>query len=255
MKSISLYVQGNSPIHKMYPTSKIAYILAAIAVPAIIPVNAVALTCLSISVLGLLWGKVFRKVLPLISFSMVVLLSVIIIQGLFKLDNKTPLFHIGPLVFYKEGLAYALGICIRVTNILCAFAVLILTTKPSDLVEALVKKGLSSKIGYVLSSVLQIIPQMTATMGTITDAQRSRGMETEGRLRVRIKAFFPLIGPVVMNSLVSTRERAMALEVRGFDSKTKKTFLSDAEESAQDKLIQGFLILSVVLAIVWRVVA
>ncbi|WDU84655.1 energy-coupling factor transporter transmembrane component T [Caloramator sp. Dgby_cultured_2] len=99
-----------------------------------------------------------------------------------------------------------------------------LTTKPSDLIENLVRRGLSPKLGYVLASVLQIIPQMLSTMDTILDAQRSRGLETEGKLIKRLKAFIPLIGPAVMNSLISTRERAMALEMRGFNSNIKKTF-------------------------------
>lgn len=255
MKYISLYAETNSPVHRLHPVSKIFYVIAAIAIPVIINARSVALACMAVSFVMLLMGKVFRKVIPLVSFSLIVLLSVIIIQGLFKLENKMPLIHIGPLIFYKEGLVYALGICIRVLGILSAFAVLVLTTKPSDLIEALVRKGLSPKFGYVLSSVLQIVPQMAAAMGTIMDAQRSRGMETEGRLSVRIKAFFPLIGPVVMNSLISTRERAMALEVRGFDSKSKKTFLNEEYESFYDKFIQWFLAALIVLAIAWRVIA
>ena len=47
-------------------------------------------------------------------------------------------------------------------------------------------------------------------------------METEGNLLVRIKAFLPLISPVVMSALTATRERAIALEVRGFGAKGLK---------------------------------
>jgi energy-coupling factor transport system permease protein len=186
---------------------------------------------------------------------MIVLLSIIVVQGLFYFGNKTPLFNIGAIVFYEEGLLYALQICIRVINILCAFAILVLTAKPSDLIESLVRRGMSPRIGYVFSSVLQIIPQMAATMSTITDAQRSRGMETEGKLIARLKAFFPLIGPVVMNSLINTRERAMALEVRGFNSKVRKTFLNEEFKASYNTVIKVFIVLSVVLAMLWRIIA
>ena len=60
--------------------------------------------------------------------------------------------------------------------------------------------------------------------GKITDAQRARGMETEGKLWVRFKSFLPLLGPVVLNSLKETRERSIALEIRGFNAKGKRTF-------------------------------
>ena len=95
---------------------------------------------------------------------------------------------------------------------LLAFAMFVLTTKPAALVEDLEQAGFSPRFGYMISSVFQIIPQMMGTMNTIMDAQRSRGMETEGSLFVRAKAFIPLISPVVSSSLINTRERAIALE-------------------------------------------
>ncbi len=254
MKSLTLYSEQNTIIHKINPMNKIMYIVVSILIPIIIPKITMGLIYLAISIFILLIGKVFKKVIPLLGFSSILLFSIILIQGLFKADNITPIFSVGNFIFYKEGLFYALKICIRVLNILCSFSILILTTKPSDLIEELVRKGLSPKIGYVLSSVLQIIPEMSSTMVTITDAQRSRGMETEGKLLTRIKAFFPLIGPVVMNSLVVTRERAMALEVRGFNSKIKKSFLNESQGSSYDSGIKWFLILSIVLALIWRVI-
>lgn len=255
MRAMSLYVEKDSIIHRIDPVSKMVYIIAAIFIPIIAPSRIAAYGALILSILVLLAGKVFRRVIPLISFSMIVLLSIIVIQGLFRPGNITPLFSIGKITVYREGLDYALGICIRVITILCSFAVLVLTTKPSDLIESLVRRGLSPRFGYVLSSVLQIIPQMTSTMGTIMDAQRSRGMETEGRLLTRIKAFFPLIGPVVMNSLINTRERAMALEVRAFNSKSKKTFLYEEQKSPYNKLVQWILIGLIIISIVWRISA
>src|SRR5690625_7920077 len=98
---------------------------------------------------------------------------------------------------------------------LSSFGVLIITSRTDELVERLIKVGLSPKIGYVFLTIFQLIPQMQSMMGKITDAQRSRGMETEGNLSTRIQAFFPLIIPVVLNSLNDTRERAIALEIRG----------------------------------------
>ncbi|MDY0407647.1 energy-coupling factor transporter transmembrane component T [Paracerasibacillus soli] len=119
--------------------------------------------------------------------------------------------------------------------------------------ERLIKKGLSPKIGHVLLSIFQLIPQMQATMGKITDAQRSRGMETEGNLVIRMKAFFPLIGPVVLNSLNDTRERAIALEMRGFNLKGKKTFLNKSRTYRYQSAMQGFLCIVLISTILWRI--
>lgn len=255
MKALSLYQDKGTFVHGVDPITKILYIFAAILIPAVLPGLVPGMIMLLASLVLLIAARVLRKVVPLIGFSLLVLVSVVIIQGLFYSGNREAAFSLWHITFYREGLSFSAAICVRVLNILCAFAILVLTTRPSDLIEELVRKGLSPHLGYVLSSVLQIIPQMTSTMETITDAQRSRGMETEGSLLVRIKAFLPLIGPVVMNSLVSTRERSLALEVRAFSSRAKKTFLNEAPVSAANRVISLLLIAAMVAAVAWRIVS
>jgi ABC-type cobalt transport system, permease component CbiQ and related transporters len=253
MKSISLYEEKGSILNKLAPESKILYIIVSLLLPVITGSKLVSVVFIVCSILLLLASGVLKKTLPILGVSGFVLLTVVIIQGLFRQGNVTPLWDLGPVAFYKEGLMFALNIVINVLNILLSFCVLILTTKPSDMIENFVRKGFSPRFGYVFISVFQIIPQMTETMATITDAQRSRGMETEGNLLVRIKAFIPLISPVVMSSLINTKERALALEVRGFNAKNKKTFLNDEKKSGADKFLQIGMVLILILGIVWRV--
>jgi energy-coupling factor transport system permease protein len=252
-KTLSLYVERNTFIHRIDPINKVLYAGVVAAVIFILPYELVGALLILISILVLFAGKVFRKVIPLIEFSFIILLSIVIIQGLFHPGNRIPAFHIMRITFYKEGLLYAFNLSMRVVNILLAFAILVLTTKPSELIEALVRKGLSPRFGYVLSSALQIIPEMISTVDSIMDAQRSRGLETEGNIAVRIRAFFPLIGPVVMSSLIETRERAMALEVRAFNSKEKKTFLNERLTIRSDMVIRISLFLMLILSIILKV--
>ncbi|WP_233269987.1 energy-coupling factor transporter transmembrane component T family protein [Heyndrickxia camelliae] len=250
---MTLYVEKNSLIHKIDPISKLLFVVISIAISYIVPTISVVLGSVVISILLLIIGKVFRHILPIIGVSLILILSIIIVQGLFHPESKTPLFTLGGIVFYKEGISYALLLTLRVINMLCAFGVLILTTKPDELIETLIKKGMSPKLGYIFLSVLQIVPQMRATMGKITDAQRSRGMETQGNVWIRMKALFPLIGPVVLNSLNDTRERAIALEIRGFNAKGVKTFYNPSRNYPYRIAIKFGLILVLILAIVWRV--
>ena len=158
------------------------------------------------------------------------------------------------LKFYREGIFYALHIGLNILNMLLSFAVFVLSTKPSEFVDELEKRGFSPRFGYIVTSVFQIIPQMMGTMNTIMDAQRSRGLETEGNLRTRGKAFLPLISPVVMSSLINTRERAIALEVRGFGAGKKKTWLTERTRHKGDREITIFLGVCILAAVVWRIV-
>ncbi|MBP9518438.1 MAG: energy-coupling factor transporter transmembrane protein EcfT, partial [Fervidobacterium sp.] len=106
----------------------------------------------------------------------------------------------------------------------------------------------------VLASVLQIIPQMLSTTSTITDAQRSRGLETEGNLFQRFSAFFALLGPLVLNSLVEARERAMAIEIRGFGVEGKRTFVRQIQKTNADRWIKMSLYVVFIVAVVWRII-
>lgn len=254
MKSISLYKDKNSILNKLAPESKIIYIIIALLLPVITGSRIVSVVFILCSTCLLLASKVLKHTIPILGVSGFVLLTVVIIQGLFRAGNVTPVLALGPVVFYQEGLLFALNIVINVLNILLSFCVLILTTKPSDMIENFMRKGFSPRFGYVFISVFQIIPQMSETMSTIMDAQRSRGMETEGNLFVRIKAFLPLISPVVMSSLINTKERALALEVRGFNAKNKKTYYNDEKKSGVDKYLQLVMLLVLLLGICWRVV-
>jgi energy-coupling factor transport system permease protein len=210
------------------------------------------LVCLLINIVILLIGRVLKRLIPFLGVNIFVLISVVIIQGLVMPGNRTLLFQIGPFHFYQEGLDYATILCLRVLNVLCAFAVLVLTTKPSDLIESLVERGLTPKLGYILSAVLQIVPQLMAAMEKIIDSQRSRGMETEGSLRVRIKAYLPLLMPVVLSSLTNIKEQAMALEVRGFNSPIKKSFLNKQSCPFGESCLQMGLLLLIILTFMGR---
>ena len=246
MKSISLYVDNGSWLCKVHPFTKLAYIATAISVPLLVGKLSFFAIFIALSLAVLASGRLLKRVVPLI--------TIFLIHGLFNQSNRNILFSIGPLHFYREGLLYALHIGCNVLNMLLSFAILVLSAKPSELVEELEKRGFSRRMGYIITSVFQIVPQMTGTMNTITDAQRSRGLETEGSLLTRAKAFLPLISPVVMSSLINTRERAVALEVRGFAAKQKKTYLADRTPHRGDTPITVVLLAMIAAALLWRIV-
>ena len=254
MKSISLYVDNGSWLCKVHPFTKLAYIATAISVPLLVGKLSFFAIFIALSLAVLASGRLLKRVVPLIAFSFTILITIFLIHGLFNQSNRNILFSIGPLHFYREGLLYALHIGCNVLNMLLSFAILVLSAMPSELVEELEKRGFSRRMGYIITSVFQIVPQMTGTMNTITDAQRSRGLETEGSLLTRAKAFLPLISPVVMSSLINTRERAVALEVRGFAAKQKKTYLADRTPHRGDTPITVVLLAMIAAALLWRIV-
>ena len=64
----------------------------------------------------------------------------------------------------------------------------------------------------------------------------------------------PLISPVVSSSLINTRERAIALEVRGFGSGEKKTFLRERRMEKRDHGFMACMAALVIISVVWRII-
>ncbi len=254
MKAFSLYVDKKTFVHQWDTITKICYIVCVCVLPAIGRGLWVSFFCIGFSVFLLLCAGVFRSTLRIYGFVSLILLTVVLIQGLFWIKNETLAFHVLGLSFYKEGLLKSLHIVLRVLNLVSSFLILMFTTKPSELGEDLIKAGLSPRMGYVIVSVFQIIPQMMATIDTIVDAQRSRGLETEGSVLVRAKAFLPLLVPVVINSFNNTKERAMALEVRAFSARNKKTFIHEREPLKYVKALRAMMALVVLVVLLGRIV-
>jgi energy-coupling factor transport system permease protein len=137
----------------------------------------------------------------------------------------------------------------RILVMVSAFTLFLLTTHPSELMSDLTRRGLPGQFSYVIISTLQILPQIQARAQTIIAAQRSRGLETEGHFIKRAGSLVPLVGPLVLGSLVEVEERAIAIEARGFTSKSLKTSLHDIPDSSIDKALRWALTSIAILSI------
>lgn len=118
---------------------------------------------------------------------------------------------------------------------------------------SLEKAGMSPKASYVVLSTLQMVPVLKKKSETIMNAQKARGVETEGNLIVRAKVFVPTIIPLVLSSITGTEERALTLEARGFSSGIRPTHLEDIEKTPADKTATVIITVLFIIAIAGRI--
>ena len=250
---LSLYAPGTSVLHRAHPLTKGTLTLCAIALAFLSPswpfVLAVGLLLLSLlSVAGVL-GR-FLVVAAALLLPITLLLA--LVQSLANPQNHTVLIPLGPLAIHREGLGIGLLAALRIFDLVAATFLFSFTTRPADLAESLMQHGLSPRMGYVVQSALQIIPQTLETADRIRDAQRARGLETEGPLPRRARAFIPLLFPLVLSSLVATQERAMALEVRGFGLAVPRVARYRIPDSAAQRILRWALLGAVLGALAAR---
>lgn len=175
-------------------------------------------------------------------------ISLFSIQGLFNPSNVTPLFTLIPntsIIYYQEGVIKAADLYCRILPIVACMFLIIRSTNMTDLGIALNKAGVSYKFNYILISTFQIIPVFQKDMNQIMNAQKARGLETEGSLRQRFTSFIPIIVPLIANSIVKVQSKAMALETKGFNSTNKKTYYRDLDKTRNDHIV---IIISILIA-------
>jgi cobalt/nickel transport system permease protein/energy-coupling factor transport system permease protein len=205
-------------------------------------------------IVSVIVGKSTKYLLTILKTMFALILLIFLLQSLMYQGNSEILWHMKFISVKKAGLLYAVNLSTMLLDISGTFILLFLLTDIKKIMLVLEEHGLSPKAAYVVISTLQIIPEMRKKLMVIMDAQRSRGVETEGNLFIRATAFFPILIPLVISSIISIEERALMLEARAFSLSVKKTHLAVTSDTKYDKALRNILIIVVTLVIIGRIV-
>lgn len=254
MQNTSLYLDRSSGLHRLHPLTKLAlaflFLSAAIGLPGLVwLVGAYVLIVLPFAT----WGGVLAAFL---SSSLKIILpfviSLAVIQGFFS-PGETIWLTIGAFTLTAEGLLSGLTVAGRLLLALGGTLLMMLTTRPDHLMEALNERGLPRWLSYIILTALQIFPRFQDRARVILEAQQARGLNMEGNMFRRLRLLVPLVGPLILSSIVDVEERAMALEARAFSRPGAKTSLLILEDSQGQRLLRWSLSMGAATLIVWAV--
>jgi energy-coupling factor transport system permease protein len=255
--SLSLYAPRESGLHRLHPLTKIVFallgVVAGVTLPGVWPnyvVFFLALIPLAI------WGRILPEFLrSLLKVALPIAVSLFVIQGLFW-TGGTPVVQFGPFSIKAEGIEFAAKTTGRILVLMGSILIFVLTTRPDHLMIALNQRGVPKTLNYVLVSAIQLVPRFQAKANAILDAQRARGLETEGSFMRRVRALLPVSIPLVLGSIVDVEERAIALEARGFSREGPKTSYqvlldTQAQRIARLLMLLGAVALVILAVFVW----
>ena len=251
---IGLYQPRQSVVHRLHPLTKLTLSFGLIVLALGANIDWVPLVLYLLVLLPL--SVVAQVARPFVRTSLRLLLpfaiSLFIIQSLFFPEGSTVIARLGPLSVKAEGVRFAFASAVRILLLASALLLTLQTTHPGQLLSGLVQKGFPPNLAYVIVTTLQIIPLMRERADTIIDAQRARGLETQGSLLVRSRALLPLIAPLVLGSLVDVEERTLALEARAFSATTPKTSLFVLPDPLPERLLRWTVLALMVGIVGWR---
>ncbi len=250
------YIDKKSIIHSLDPMVKFSWIILVLTI--FLSSGSMTLFIITDLVLFLaaILGKIGKDFLKGMLFMIgPIFLFALIIHGLFNPlgTGGGEFFSFLSIRVSEQGIMNGLFWGFKITSLISVFYIFILTTYPGRTVISLKSFGMPHKMGFLINSTLQTVPLMLMEAETIIDAQRARGLETSGKILNRLKAYIPLVGPIVLGSVMKVYERTIALEVRGFSSKAKKTSFYVDNPRLSDKILVGISFGLLAIYIVGRV--
>mgnify|MGYP001048373591 CR=1 FL=1 len=244
-----MYINANSFIHRLDPRVKIVtFLLTFVA----ILLFQDPLWMLPIAILVLIQIIISKAYINLrkIGFVLIVLMiSSLILWNLFSTGETRLFWRIS-----VESLLYSFARTILMILMISTGMVLITSTRNEELVNGMIMLGMPYRVGFAISTALRLVPTIASSAVTISQAQRSRGLDLDsGNLLERVRKFLPLLVPVFISTIRNTNIFGMALESKGFGAKEKRTFYLEFKMKTSDYIVLIFGIVFVAVSIYFAV--
>lgn len=227
----------NNWIVKLYPSTKFLFLLILIILSVFAPGYKFQYLVLPFMIIVSLLSNSIKGFLTVFLKSIFIIVLFLFIIQTYIVPNADEIQLVGFIHFSTTGLNDSLNMTSKIIAISSGIIWFFQVTSIKDIIFALEGIGTPRKVTFIIASTIQLVPQMTALSKIITDAQKSRGIETEGNILIRAKAFIPMVGPLVLSSIQQTEERVLALESRAFSSKVRKTSIYRIEKSKLDYIL------------------
>ena len=248
-RAIGYFRPGSSWLHRRNPLTKLLALGWLLVSAFVLPPVALVALLIAVVLVGAsagLLGQLLRSLrIPSILFA-----SILIVNALFYPGATDRIVAIGPVGLSWPGIAFGLVSAGRILVVFLGSVLFLFTTLPDDLLESLVVRGASPRIAFVVLSAMQLVPRLQARAGSILDAQQARGLAVSGSFRTRVEALLPLIGPIVLGSLIDVRERTFALEARAFGALAGRTAYRVVADPRGDRWLRIGLLLALVAVVV-----
>ena len=217
--NLFLYLDRISPVHRLDPRTKIFLLLGSFVAAVLFfkpaPLLALLVVLLAYGLLGKVLGNLRRIWVLLGSIAVVSIASWSIFAG-----GPTPLLW----RITWEGLQFGLAAAIKIDAMIIAGLVFLSTTKTEEIILGLIRLRVPYQAAFAFSLAIRMVPTIIGTAVTVTEAQRSRGLDlTSGGPLTRMRNYIPLLVPIFLHTLRNTDQLAKALESRGFGARRERT--------------------------------
>jgi energy-coupling factor transport system permease protein len=152
------------------------------------------------------------------------------------------------------GILYGIAMGLRVSIMILAAAIWMMSTSPQRLTAGLMALGLPYRPGLALSAAIRFVPFMNAERLTFMEAQRARCAQigSGGPIR-RVAHAAPVLVPLFSRAFLTAQSLSIAMDARGLGAGRTRTSLHELRYSRADRIALAAAGFAAVAAIVLRV--
>jgi len=243
---VDLYTEGDSFLHRMDPRVKIVSVIL-LSVLAFLLSTLLALVILLAVIIALVFlsRTPISKTAFAFKFVIRLMLIIMVLWPLFDRSGEPVFASLGPLKLTEPAILRGIASAARIGCLAAVWYILMFTTQQRDIVRALVKLGVRFDFGLTLAISLRFFPTFGATIGSIMDAQRARGLEFgRGNLLKRSRNYVAVLVPAIVSAMRTADGLSLALQSRAYGARMDRTYLRDFQMRISDFIA----LLAVVLA-------
>ena len=146
-------------------------------------------------------------------------------QGLFYAEQpRVPLFQLGALSLWREGLLWGLAQSLRFVGLSLAGLSLAVSTPADRLHAALLRLGLPFGLALMAATALRFLPELGGELLAVRRARAARGRPAWRRSAwAWLRLELDLLRPVIARSWRRAQNLAESLDARGFDPLQART--------------------------------
>lgn len=259
--SVGRYYSIDSPIHRLDPRLKIiaavAYMASCLMVsnaPTLVLAAVAAVAAVALARVPL--DRLLEQIRPVTYFLLITSLF-----NLFFVHTGTVLIAAGPIAITVDGVSAAAFYTLRFLLLLLMGSLLMLTTQPMALTDA-VEKLFSplerlgvpvSQATLILSIALRFVPVLSQDAQNIVVAQTARGARLEGKGALAYaRACLPLMVPLFASAVRHADNLGRAMDARCYTGGAGRTHYHVMHFARRDAVAAAILVLYLVVLVALR---
>ncbi|MDM4720278.1 energy-coupling factor transporter transmembrane component T [Micromonospora sp. WMMA1363] len=226
MTDLEPVARPGAPLARRNPVAKLAAALvfstALIAtLDPVAPAIAIAVELAVLPLFGVRLGTLTRRAWPLLASGGGILATMV----LFAAERSgRVLVEAGPAVVTTGVLLTTLGLVLRMFAVALPGVIVVATTDPTDLADALVQNAKApARFAYGALAAFRLVPLLGEEWQTISMARRARGVDAGRDPLARLRLFASTAFTLLVGAIRRGTRLAVAMDARGFDAATGRT--------------------------------